>query len=143
MAHFSPTVVDRLSCRRGLPGLRCAVTSPRSVWRLPLAWRSMSPTTCSPCGFKCPSPDALCVLRRLWEGPEEATPSLRRRAWQARQLLGSPPPAPRPWCDAASVKRLYLFAHRSRGYHPGLQETPQRHESLTGGSSPSLRPASE
>ena len=49
------------------------------------------------------------------EGPEEATPSIRRRAGQARIFRGSPPPAPRPRLDAASPKRLPLFEHRSRG----------------------------
>jgi len=96
MAHFSTTVVDRLACRRGLPSFRCAVTSPRSVWWLPLAWRSVSPTTFYPCGFRPPSPDALYVFRRLLEGPGEATPSIRRRASQARKLRGSPLPAPKP-----------------------------------------------
>jgi hypothetical protein len=50
-----------------LAGFRCAVTSPRSVWRLPLALRSVSPTTFYPCGLPRPSPDALCVFRRLWK----------------------------------------------------------------------------
>jgi hypothetical protein len=62
-----------------------------------------------------PSPDSFCVCRREPEGPEEATPSIRRRATQAQNLLGSPPPAPRPRRDAASAKRLPLFEHRSRG----------------------------
>src|SRR5690348_2579261 len=103
MAHFSATVVDSLSCRGGLPGwLSCyVVTWPQLVWRLPLALRSMSPTTFYPCGFRHPSPNALCVFRRLLEGPEEATPPLRRRASQARNFRGSPPPAPQPRRDAA------------------------------------------
>jgi hypothetical protein len=62
-----------------------------------------------------PSPDSFCVCRREPESPEEATPSIRRRATQARNLLGSPPPAPRPRRDAASTKRLPLFEHRPRG----------------------------
>src|SRR5712691_484549 len=128
MAHFSTTIIDRLSCRGGLPGFRCAVTSPRSVWRLPLAWRSMSPTTFYPCGFRRPSPDALYVFRRLLEGPEEATPSIRRRASQARKLRGSPLPAPKPRRDAALPTRLPLFEHRPRREHPGLEETPERNE---------------
>ena len=61
-----------------------------------------------------PSPDSFCVCRREPEGPEEAPPSIRRRATQARKLLGSPPPAPRPRRDAASTKRLPLFEHRPR-----------------------------
>ena len=105
-----------------LAGFRCAVLSPRSVWRLPLALRSVSPTTFYPCGFRRPSPDALCVLRRLLEGPEEATPSIRRRAAQARKLRGSPPPAPKPRRDVAWPKRLPLFEHRPRGYHPGSRK---------------------
>jgi hypothetical protein len=62
-----------------------------------------------------PSPDAFCVCRREPESPEEATPSIRRRATQARNLLGSPPPAPKPRRDTASPKRLPLFEHRPRG----------------------------
>ena len=81
------------------------------LWR----WDLTSPTTFSPCGSKHPSPDALCVCRREPEGPEEATPSLRRRASQARKCNGPPPPAPRPRRDAASTKRLPLFEHRPCG----------------------------
>ena len=33
------------------------------LWR----WDVASPTTCSPCGYNHPSPDALCVLRRQLE----------------------------------------------------------------------------
>src|SRR4030095_7020687 len=62
-----------------------------------------------------PSPHALCFCRREPESPEEATPSIRRRATQARNLLGSPPPAPKPKRDTASPKRLPLFEHRPRG----------------------------
>jgi hypothetical protein len=87
-----------------------------------------SPTTFYPCGLSRPSPDSLCVFRREPKGPEEATPSKRRLAWQARNLLGSPPPAPRPRCDTASPKRLPLFEHRPRGYYPGLEEAPERNE---------------
>src|SRR5712691_4118304 len=123
MAHFSATVVDSLSCRGGLPGwlLCCVVTWPRLVWRLPSALRLMSPTTFYPCGFRRPSPNALCVFRRLLEGPKEATPSLRRRAAQARIFRGSPPPALRPRRDTASPQCLPFFEHRPRGYHPGLE----------------------
>jgi hypothetical protein len=55
-------------------------------------------------------------------------PSLRRRAGQARNFLGSPPPAPRPRRDLASAKHLYLFEHCSRRYHPGLEKAPERNE---------------
>src|SRR5712692_9712473 len=41
------------------------VTALRVVWRLPVALRSVSPTTFYPCGFRHPSPDALYVFRRL------------------------------------------------------------------------------
>ena len=75
-----------------------------------------------------PSPDSPCVLRREPEGPEEATPSKRRRAWQTRIFRGSPPPAPRPRRDTASVKHLHFFEHRSRGYYSGLEEAPERDE---------------
>src|SRR5215831_15200666 len=80
-------------------------------------WRGdpSSPTTFYPCGLEHPAPDSLCVCRREPEGPEEATPSIRRRATQARNLLGPPPPAPRPRRDSASPKRLPLFEHRPRG----------------------------
>src|SRR5712691_10018724 len=93
---------------------RC-VPSLREVWRLPVALGLSSPTTFYPCGCKHPSPDSLCVFRRLLEGPEEATPSLRRRAAQARIFLGSPPPALRPRRDTASPQCLPLFEHRPRG----------------------------
>src|SRR5215510_6247157 len=102
MAHFSTIVVDGLSYRWVLPGWlswRCHLAS--IGWRLPVAWGPSSPTTCSPCGLQRPSPDALCVLRRLLAGPEEVTPSLRRLAWQARKCNGPPPPAPRPKREAA------------------------------------------
>jgi len=61
-------------------------------------WDLTSPTTCYPCGLRRPSPEALCAFRRQLEGPEEATPSLRRLASQARTFPGSPPPAPRSRC---------------------------------------------
>jgi hypothetical protein len=89
-----------------LAGFHCAVTSPRSVWRLPLALRSVSPTTFYPCGLPRPSPDSLCVFRRLLEGLEEATPSIQRLAAQARNFRGSPLPAPQPRRDAA-LPKLY------------------------------------
>jgi hypothetical protein len=79
-------------------------------WR----WDLPSPTTFYPCGFRPPSPDALCVCRRLVEGPEEATPSMRRRAAQARIFRGSPPPVPKPRRDTALPKRLPFFEHRPR-----------------------------
>src|SRR6267143_4625331 len=84
---------------------RC-VTSPRAVWWLPVALGPSSPTTFYPCELSRPSPDSLCVFRRPLEGPEEATPSIRRRAAQARNFHGSPPPASQPQCDTASPKRL-------------------------------------
>jgi hypothetical protein len=75
------------------------------LWR----WDLASPTTFYPCGSKHPSPDALCVFGRKLEGLSEATPSLRRLAWQARQCNGPPPPAPRPKPDAAPHYRLRFF----------------------------------
>ena len=123
-----PCLANPLTYGFVLACLAHCVTSPRAVWRLPVALGPSSPTTFYPCGFRRPSPNTLCVFRRLLEGPEEATPSIRRRAAQARNLLGPPPPAPRPRRDAASAKRLYLFEHRSRGYHPGLEEAPERNE---------------
>ena len=92
------------------PGLADALRLLASMgWRLPLALRPASPTTFYPCGLAHPAPNALCVCRRALEGLSEATPSIRRRAMQARNLRGSPPPAPRPRCDAASPKRLPLL----------------------------------
>src|SRR2546422_7505246 len=73
---------------------RC-VTAPRAVWWLPVALGPSSPTTFYPCELGGPSPDALCVFRRELEVLLEATPSIRRRAAQARNLLGPPPPAPK------------------------------------------------
>src|SRR5712691_3683855 len=93
---------------------RC-VTSPRWLWRLPVALGPSSPTTFYPCGLGCPSPDSLCVFRRELEVLSEATPSIRRLASQARNFPGSPPPAPRPRRDTASTKRLPLFEHRPCG----------------------------
>src|SRR5439155_10668807 len=55
-------LIDCLADVFFLAGFPCAVTSPRSVWRLPLAWSSVSPTTFYPCGHKRPSPDSLCVF---------------------------------------------------------------------------------
>ena len=75
-----------------------------------------------------PSPDSVCVCRREPEDPEKATPSIRRRATQAQNFRGSPPPAPRPRHDTTSAQHLYLFEHRSRGYHPGLEKAPERNE---------------
>ena len=72
------------------------VTAPSEGWQLPVALGPSSPTTFSPCGRSRPSPDALCVFRREREVLSEATPSKRRRALQARNVLGSPPPSPRP-----------------------------------------------
>src|SRR6266851_648670 len=132
MAHVSMTVVDRRSCRCVLPGwlsLRCHMAS--IGWRLPVALGPSSPTTFYPCGLQRPSPDALCVFRRPLEGPEEATPSLRRRAAQARNFHGSPPPASKPQCDTASPKRLPLLEHCSLWYNPSLKKAPQGNESLT------------
>src|SRR6266699_4878590 len=94
--------------------VRC-VPAPRWLWRLPVAWRSSSPTTFYPCELSRSSPDALCVCRRLLEGPEEATPSLRRLAWQARKFNGPPPLEPRPTLDSAPQYRLRFFEHRPRG----------------------------
>ena len=68
----------------------------------------VSPTTFYPCERRHPSPDSLCVFRRQLESPEETTPSIRRLAWQARSFHGSPPPAPKPMCDAASLEQLVV-----------------------------------
>src|SRR5712692_6148276 len=106
---------------------RC-VTAPRAVWRLPVALGPLSPTTFYPCGLSRPSPDSLCVFRREREVLSEATPSKRRRALQARNFLGSPPPASRPRRDTAAPKRLPLFEHRPLGDYPGLEEAPERNE---------------
>jgi hypothetical protein len=94
------------------------------LWR----WDLTSPTTFYPCGLRRPSPNALCAFRRQLEGPEEATPSIRRRASQARNFPGSPPPAPRSKCDVASKKRLCRFEYRALRYDPSLKETPQGNE---------------
>jgi hypothetical protein len=89
-------------------------------------WRGdpSSPTTFYPCGLLGPSPDSLCVFRRELESLEEATPSIRRLAWQARNSNGLPPPAPQPKCDSASTKGLCLFEHRSLRQHPRLKRLP-------------------
>jgi hypothetical protein len=76
------------------------------LWR----WDLASPTTFSPCGFKHPSPDALCVFRRQPEGLSEATPSLRRLLGKARKNNGPPPPAPRPKPDSTPTDRSRRFA---------------------------------
>src|SRR3989442_544106 len=89
----------------------------RPEWSGGFLWRGdlLSPTTFYPCGRNRPSPDSLCVFRREPEVLSEATPSIRRRAAQARNFTGSPPPAPRPRCDTASPTLLSLFEHRPRG----------------------------
>src|SRR3989442_9111819 len=94
--------------------VRC-VTSPRWLWRLPVALGPSSPTTFYPCELLRPSPDALCVFRRQPEGPEEATPSIRRRAAQARNFPGSPPPAPRPRRDTSPRKGSKMRHRKSMG----------------------------
>jgi hypothetical protein len=123
-----PCLASPLPYGFGLACLARCVTSPRVVWPLPVALGASSPTTFYPCGRQRPSPNTLCVFRRLLEGPEEATPSIRRRAAQARIFLGSPPPALRPRRDTASPQCLPFFEHRPRGYHPGLEEAPERNE---------------
>jgi hypothetical protein len=89
-------------------------------------WRGelVSPTTFYPCERGRPSPDSLYVCRREQEDPEETTPSVRRLALQARNFHGSPPPATKPMCDAASLERLTLFEHRPLGQDTCLQEMP-------------------
>ena len=114
--HYSGTLSDQ---GLSLPPPRLNARCSRSYglaqaggfrWR----WDLPSPTTFYPCGLPRPSPDALCVCRRLVEGLEEATPSMRRRAAQARIFRGSPPPAPKPRRDTALLKRLPFFEHRPR-----------------------------
>jgi hypothetical protein len=118
-AHLSSHAMGEASTRSGAPFaliLGCTPDVPGHMasmgWRLRVALGPSSPTTFYPCGLQRPSPDALCVCRRLLEGPAEATPPIRRRAVQARNFRGSPPPAPRPRRDAASPTRLPLFEHR-------------------------------
>src|SRR5262245_46998857 len=72
-----------------------------------------SPTTFYPCELGCPSPDSLCVCRRELEVLSEATPCIRRRAVQARNVRGSPPPAP----------KLGVTLHRQSIY-PSLSPAP-------------------
>jgi hypothetical protein len=141
-AHLSSatvTAIGSASKVRGDPGhspgvnTRCAQSHGRDRaggfrWRCDRS----SPTTFYPCELSRPSPDALCVFRRPLEGPEEATPSLRRRAAQARNFPGSPPPASKPQCDTASPKRFPLLEHCSLWDNPRLKEAPQGKESLTG-----------
>jgi hypothetical protein len=79
-------------------------------------------------GSHSPSPDSVCVCRREPESPEAATPSIRRRAMQAQNFRGSPPPVPRPRHDTTSAQHLYFFEYRSCGYHPSLEKTPERNE---------------
>jgi hypothetical protein len=108
---------------------RCfLVTEPQSDWRLPRALRSASPTTFYPCELLRSSPNALCVVRQRLEGPEEATPSKRRPAAQARNFLGSPPPVPRLRRDVGASTRLPLFEHRPLRQDPSVEEAPERNE---------------
>src|SRR5918998_1841706 len=90
----------------------------------------MSPTTFYPCGLSRPSPDSLCVFRREPEGPQEATPSMRRLAEQARQLRGSPPPALKSRGDLTSPELLSVFEDCARRECTGFKETPQGNEEL-------------
>src|SRR4029453_3267448 len=104
--------------------LMLPVTWPRAGWRLPLA---LGPSVSNDLlSVRVQAPVTRCALRLLTpvEGPEEATPSIRRRAAQARNFRGSPPPPPQPRCDTAWPTRLPLFEHRPRGQHPSLEETP-------------------
>src|SRR5688572_31141768 len=91
------------------PGLRHPmrlVTQPRASWRLPWAWRPHVSNDLLSVRALRPSPDSPYVFRREPEGPEEATPSMRRLAEQARKLLGSPPPALRSSAELASTEPL-------------------------------------
>ena len=106
------------SCPRPWLNARCSRSHGLDWLAVSVALGPSSPTTFYPCGLQRPSPDALCAFRRQREGPEEATPSIRRRASKARNLLGAAPPAPRPRRDAASTKRLSLFEHRPAGKTP-------------------------
>jgi hypothetical protein len=94
------------------------------LWR----WDLASPTTFYPCGFKHPSPDALCVFRRQPEGLSEATPSIRRLLCKARKNNGPPPPAPRPKPDSTPTDRSRRFEFCTLWYYPGFEEAPQRNE---------------
>ena len=79
------------------------------------------------------------------EGPEEATPSLRRLAWAGpenatgrlhqHQGLRCPPPESG---QSAPTKDAYAFFRAPPPrYHPGVEEAPERHEELD-----ALRPPS-
>ncbi len=56
---------------------------------------------------RAPRPDTRCSMRLSTTGGSlwEATPSLRRRAWQARIANGPPPPGLRLRCDSAPQQR--------------------------------------
>jgi hypothetical protein len=121
-----PSGIDRLAGRHGALGHITSMTLAASCG----VGTDPSPTTFSPCGFKHPPPDALCVFRRELAALQEATPSLRRLAWQARKNSGPPLPGPRSRGDAASPPRLGLFEDCTRWEDPGFQASPQRHEPL-------------
>ena len=108
--------------------LMLPVTRPRLGWRLP--WPLRPIVSNDLLSVRAPAPVPRCSRRLSTEsaGPAEATPSLRRRAGQARKCIGSPPPAPRPRCDFASQMRLPLFEPCSLGEPPGLEASPQGHE---------------
>jgi hypothetical protein len=115
MSWHNPTALGcqlLLPVAASLPSGR--VAPPRLDWLAASRWRGdqVSPTTFYPCEPWRSSPDALYVYRHEQEDPEEATPSLRRRAAQARNFNGSPPPVLRPRRNTASPQRLPLFEHR-------------------------------
>ena len=115
------------NCSRDLQGQRLSwpsswavhlmlpVTRPRLGWRLPLPLRPIVSNDLLSVRAPAPVTQFSMRLSTESEGPEEATPSIRRLAVQARKFIGSPPPAPRPRCDFASKTRLPLFEHCALG----------------------------
>ena len=96
------------------------VTCPRLSWRLPLLWRStVSNELLSVQTLTSVTRFSMHLTTRV-ESLEETTPSVGRLASQARDLHGSPPPAPKPKWDATSLERLALFEHRPLRQHARL-----------------------
>jgi hypothetical protein len=94
-------------------------------------WDLTSPTSFSPCGLACPSPDSLCVFRRELEGLCEATPSMHRLFRKARTVYGPPPPAPGATSDSAPQHGLCFFQDGPLWEAPALEESPKCNEQRT------------
>ncbi len=114
-----PGLNTRSSRSHGLNPLR---------WRLPLALRPQVSNELLSVRAGAPVTRYLLRLATPVGRPEEATPSIQRRAAQALHYPGRPPPASSARRDPVGRKRLPHFEGRSFRYLACLKKTPQRNE---------------